>query len=740
MGTLAANTSLIAPVDLVRFTLAYAAIAGIPGYAAAVLARPRADWIERAALAIPCACSLVALSGLATALLGLPFGLPAYGALALPIMLAASYDRWRKPATLVPGQWTGAEVLTRAPWGATPAGDFSRRSLPSDRSRRSLPCLFRRRQRAGGRWWLVPIGAAAAQVGVALMVYARHVMPSGSDVISHVMMTNTITRSHVYLALLSAHGYPAGGFYPPVFHALAALVLSVAPMATYRAVFFGVMAAIALLPLALFSYVRTVTGSARLGGLAALASVAFAPLPFFVLTEGFYPFILSLLFVPALAVALRDGLGRGDRRAVALAALLGVGLFYTHPTEFVTVALLALAVVPGLLRDARSWVRAGAFGALIAAVWGIIAIPALGPVHHTIAGSAQAEIHASHAFTSALHVDLGAVLGGYVYWVYGLNVSYALLAAVAVGALCCLVRRRLLGLVAAQAILFAVFVDANSYNVLRRFYALAYPWPLWERLIATHYWFALPLAAVGIDTTMRFAAQFLRTKQAAFSAIIAAPFVVIGLLVPLDVAGAHTAAYADARRVVAPADLGTLTWLARHARASSVVLNDEDASSAFFDAPIDAGLWMPALGGPQPLFWRGGTGPGSLDDRLYVLQHITDVPMPPRAARFIRRYPVRYIFYGAGVRPGATRHLNLARLLADARLRLVYTSAATCRGDRGHGPMACPATASYIFALSAPEPATKVHRGGQDIAQQESACSITLTVSSPQSQACPGRG
>jgi hypothetical protein len=427
--------------------------------------------------------------------------------------------------------------------------------------------------------------------------------------------------------------------------------------------------------------------------------VAFAPLPFFVLTEGFYPFILSLLFVPALALALRDGLGRGDRRAVALAALLGVGLFYTHPTEFVTVALLALAVVPGLLRDAGSWIRAGAVGAIVAAVWGLAAIPAVGPVHRTMVGGAQVEIHASHAFTPASHVDIGAVLGGYVYWVYGLNVSYVLLAAVILGALWCLARRRLLGLVVVQAILFAVFVDANSYNVLQRFYALAYPWPLWERLIATHYWFALPLAAIGLDASLRCARRFLRTKQAAFSAIIAAPFVVIGLLVPLDVAGAHTAAYADARRVVAPADLGVLTWLARHTHASSVVVNDEDASSTFFDVPIDAGLWMPALGGPQPLFWRGGAGPGDLDDRLYLLRHIADVPLPPRAARFIRRYQVRYVFYGAGVRPGATRHLNLTRLLADARLRLVYSSVAACRQGARTGMGDCPSTGSYVFAI-----------------------------------------
>src|SRR5436190_23145994 len=97
MGGLTASGSLITPVDLARFALAYLAIALVPGYAMASLARPRSDWIERLALAIPCAYTLVALSGLATALLHLPFGLPAYAALALPITLAGAWVMWRKP-------------------------------------------------------------------------------------------------------------------------------------------------------------------------------------------------------------------------------------------------------------------------------------------------------------------------------------------------------------------------------------------------------------------------------------------------------------------------------------------------------------------------------------------------------------------------------------------------------------------------------------------------------------------
>src|SRR5437660_6752851 len=110
------NASLMAPLDVAHFALAYVALAMVPGYALATLLRPRAPRSERFALAIPCAYTLVALSGLATALLHLPFGLLAYAVLALPITLAGAW-----PATKVAWQRRGTDVPERA----TPARDFS---------------------------------------------------------------------------------------------------------------------------------------------------------------------------------------------------------------------------------------------------------------------------------------------------------------------------------------------------------------------------------------------------------------------------------------------------------------------------------------------------------------------------------------------------------------------------------------------------------------------------------------
>src|SRR5919202_4832191 len=161
MGSVVAGTSLINPVDLVRFAVVYLAIVVAPGYALAALARPRSDRMERLALAIPCAYSLVAVSGLAAALLHLPYGLPTYLALALPITLAGAWVTWRRPTG------PGAERE---------------------------------------RWWAIPLGVAVVQVGVLAVIYAGYVMPVTHDAVAHVMWTDAIARSRVFpMTLLSSH-------------------------------------------------------------------------------------------------------------------------------------------------------------------------------------------------------------------------------------------------------------------------------------------------------------------------------------------------------------------------------------------------------------------------------------------------------------------------------------------------------------------------------------------------------
>ncbi len=750
MASLLTGHGLIAPLDLARFALAYLVLAVVPGYALAALLRPRAGRVERLALAVPCAYAVTTVSGLATAWLHVPFDPRAYAALAVPVTLAGVYARSSRrrvptgiagilPACARPGHACSTQTRLDAsvcrleaggPSGYDegrpldgPSGDDEGQPLggPSgdDGGRPSGVLTLLRASKARhltgeeGRWWLVPIGVALAQVGIMVGVYARYTVPPGSDVISHILWTNRIAAAHVFpIALLSGRlGGTDGGFYPPAFHALTALILAVAPLPTYRAVFYGVVVAAAFLPLGLYTYVRVATGSARIGALATIAALAFEPAPLFVTILSFYPFVVSLLFVPVMAVVLRDGLVHGDRRALALAGLLGVSLFYLHPTEFITVALLALAIVPGALHGAHAWLGATGRGLAVAAVWLAAAAPALRAVRNTMVTGARTEIHATGYFTQGPSAGsrLHAAVDAYMQWVYGRNLDYLLLIAVAIGTAWCLVRRRHLGLVAAQVVVAAAFVDSNSLNLFQRFYVLSFPWALRERLSATHYWVALPLAAIGIDIAARAVRRLPHAKGSLYGALVAAPAALFGVLLPLGLAVAT-----QPRATVSPADFGALTWLARHTSASAIVVNDSGTRVTALDHTPDAGLWMPALGGARPLFWTIGDGPGTLADRLYLLRHIADDPLPPRAARFVGRYDVRYVYYGDAIRGDTRRVLNLTRLLADRRLRVAYPAAADCH-ESGAGERApCPVAGSYVLALNAPRPVAgniQTHRG-----------------------------
>ncbi len=699
MDGLLGGYSLVAPLDLLRFGLAYLVTVVMPGYAVATLVRPCGSRLERAALAIPCSYSLVAVSGLITAVLGLGYGLPTYALLAAPLTTAAAYLAWNRHAQRRRTQGMGRA----AGKGIVAAGEQPK---PKPWS-----------------WELVAVGVALVQVAVLLSVFAGYPAPANGDDVRHILWTDHVALAHTFpLALLSPSGSATGGFYPPVFHVLTAMILQIAPMSTIHAVFYSVVATTVALPLGLYVLVERVTGNARIGALAAIASLTFDPLPLYLTTQAYYTLVASQTFVPVLALALLDALGHSKRRAAVLACLLGIGLFYTHPTEFLTVALLVLAIVPGQLRRVAGWTLAAVAGVAIAAVWGLAALPALAAVRHTMVFGAQVEIASKRDFVPSAAFQVGPVLGNYVQAVFGRNAGYALLLLVVVGIISCLIRRRLLGLVAAQLLLSALFLDVTSANLLQRFYVLAFPWALWERLAVTHYWFSLPLAAIGLEAVLVRVLPALRARSMPFVALAAAPAILVAIVLPFGVTTARIAVFVHAHVMLAPADFGSIAWLSRHAVPGSVVVNDSNLTTQMiYDSPTDAGLWLPVLGGPQPLFWTYETGPGPLDQRIDLARHIADVPLPPRAAAFAARYHVRYVLYSAGLRVTATRHLDLGRLLRDPGLRLVYSSAPSCPATQPYNQdragrvtdrtANCPLTASYVFALNQRAIATTGARG-----------------------------
>src|SRR5579875_2627335 len=83
---------------MARFAAAYLALVFLPGYTLATLLRPGATRVERIALAVPCALSIVALYGLTTGLVHVPFTATGYAALAALILGVGAVRGMYRPA------------------------------------------------------------------------------------------------------------------------------------------------------------------------------------------------------------------------------------------------------------------------------------------------------------------------------------------------------------------------------------------------------------------------------------------------------------------------------------------------------------------------------------------------------------------------------------------------------------------------------------------------------------------
>jgi len=652
------QSTLTAPLPLIHFAIAYLVVALLPGYTLAQFARPRAPLIERVALAVPCAYALIAVYGLATALLHLPFNPLSYAAVAVPLIILGL---WRA------GRRRGGQPV-----------------------------------RVRGGLWLVPIGVAALQLVAMLWVSRGALMPVGIDTPIHVMYTEMIARAHLFPITLASSRFGAndGPFYPAAFHGLAALLMDATTTSAYRATYLSAVAAATSLPLVLFAYVRIALGTERVAALAALAALAFEPLPQFALIDGLYPLLVALIFLPALACALRQCLWEGDRRAGALAAFLGVGLLYTHPTEASALVVPLLVVLPTFVADPRVWTRVIRRGVAIAAVWGVAALPALAGMHRAVVGATADGAAPTGLANAVTDTALARAIPQYVAWIYGRNVSYPLLLAVTIGCVWCLVCQRHRGLVIAQILLTILFIDSNGHSLARYLHLLSFHWTWIQRLAPLHYWITLPLAALGVDATGRLLGRLRAHRPRPLRILVLAPCVALGLALPFAVSAARATAFTARRTVVGPADLGALSWLTRHAPPQMTVLNDADMTHPdTLEGAIDAAIWLPVLGGPQPVFSRSSDGVGTLPERFDALAHITDRSWPDQTRDFVRRARIGYVYYGAHVAPDSPRHLVLERLLTAPDLRLVYTSTPACRGALA--PAACPANAAYVFAVRA---------------------------------------
>ena len=233
-----------------------------------------------------------------------------------------------------------------------------------------------------GSPWSLLVGLALALLVSILVVVPETASPTAfpqsPDTIYHLGTIQWMLEGST-ISSLDAGGFASltgTGFYPAAFHGVAAtvaLLTGATPVVAASSVALALAGVV--WPLGLLVVARRVLGSGWSTTVcAALASVAFAAFPFWLMGYGvLWPNLYGQALLPAalaLLLAVVDGPVRARSLLVGLAALPGVAV--AHPNAFISFVLIGtLVVVAALLRrgwSLRSTRRLASAGSVLAAV------------------------------------------------------------------------------------------------------------------------------------------------------------------------------------------------------------------------------------------------------------------------------------------------------------------------------------------------------------------------------------
>jgi hypothetical protein len=460
----------------------------LPGFALATLLAPRWRWWQRLAMAPGLSAGFIGVMGLAMHDAHIPFE-PLTVLPLIAILVVASIVRWRRTESIAA---------------------------------------------ADAPWWLPIPAIVAGLIGAGVFVSALHgqVLPPDWDSATHGSTVNDITRTHDVLPLVriplqgSAYVRARSGF-----EATAALVSwlggpsPAASMAPVMAV------TLVLIPLSLTLLTFEATGSVALTAVVPLFALGLA-FPSDQVIIGRFPEVIdSTLIVPFLVAALRVIRGRNTRDNALLLVAITMSIWVIHGLELLTALVVGCFLLAGTgVRAARAAPR----GALVRIA---IAVAA------TLAGAALATV-----LTRLPHVPIPIASDGspVVITTVGSPIRlHQILASIAqtdlispvtfalfgVGVIALLIRRRMLWILGAEAVLVLLMADNFYSHKLNALWRFVYPWGDIDRILGVQY-FLIPLVlAVGLFAVADVLRALSRTRRRQLIATIAALAVAVVALI-----------------------------------------------------------------------------------------------------------------------------------------------------------------------------------------------------------------
>ena len=610
----------------------------------------------------------VFLLGEITMVVRAPFGLPAFALLLFVLGGGLAVARSRR------------SPLSRAP-------EHARRDDPA-----RVPIATRLEERVAHV--LLALGVAVGALTWLRGLRGVPLIPPGGDATRHgwfvarILFGQTIDLSKVLTYDVAGAHQTTTEYYPLALHASAALSTRLVGSDVGRVlVAYIVVFSAVVLPVGMFVLARTLAPTRPLvAGFTALVVPLLMLFPYRTVWGGDVPQVVAMAMVPAAVVLLRRALlarrprvqlNRALIVALAPSALAILCITAVHASELPLIVFLAILLVlerawrkHDVRMLARALVRGVAVGALATALFA----PTLVSFARGVSERVPARIFVTENPANwepalgailQLHDGAGTVRQGFL----------ALLA-LAGAALYLLWRRPAWVAGWVGVVLLTLFASASTNRLADH---LTFPWyHLAVRIVANVAFFVPFFAGVTLAYGVVLITRLARRSWA----IVPATLVMVAVLTQF--VGLHGFRAASAfvqgsfdpnsrsfknQAVVDHNSLAAFRWLHVHADRGDTVGNDPS---------VDGSLWMYAEQRVTPLVGyysgasRGNRLPRDLVDRLYLARHVQQLGTDTRADDLSRRYQTRWIYYDGHAFPNQHHIVNLAALLDNPRLTVVF--------------------------------------------------------------------
>lgn len=350
-------------------------------------------------------------------------------------------------------------------------------------------------------WWLPIPALLAGAVGAAVFVVALHgqLLPPDWDTATHGGLAAAIARSHDVLPLIPIPLEASDFVRPrPGFEAMSAAVSWLGAPSPPDAMGPIITMTLLLMPLSLAFLVFETTGSILLTAIVPFFALGLA-FPSDQAIIGRFPEVVdSTLIVPFIVAALRIIRGRSTLENAALVVGIAASIWVIHGLELFT----ALVVGCGLFAVAlftvlRTFPRIGItrIGLVVGATLvGAALVTILTRLPHVppptqvqsspiVVATAPTPVKFHHILLMIAETDLTSPVALVLY---------------GIGAIGLLIRRTMLWVLAAQALLVAMMVDALFLHKLSFLWRLVYPWGDADRIVGVQYWLIPLVLAFGL--------------------------------------------------------------------------------------------------------------------------------------------------------------------------------------------------------------------------------------------------